>query len=201
MRLIKNVIYLLLVNMVLLSCTTDGHSVKQKKQEVIVSENESPIDRLESYYGLDDFEKLESLSFTFNVKKGDKQIARYWKWFPKKQKIISVIGQDTFSFFQNQLDSLSIPYNKKFVNDSYWLLFPFHLAWDKDYFTVEYGKGKAPISGEELDKITIHYKNEGGYTPGDQYEVYVDTLSQIKEWTYYKGGDLSKSLHARGACL
>ena len=123
MRLIKNVIYLLLANMVLLSCTTDGHSVKQKKQEVIVSENESPIDRLESYYGLDDFEKLESLSFTFNVKKGDKQIARYWKWFPKKQKIISVIGQDTFSFFQNQLDSLSIPYNKKFVNDRFCLYF------------------------------------------------------------------------------
>ncbi len=188
----KYIVISLLSGIMLLGCGGDTKNAQKSKKVTI---EKRPIALIPEHYGLEKFNQLDTLAFTFNVKKGEKMVKRHWIWSPKTQKITSIIGQDTFSFFQNNLDSLSIPYNKKFVNDSYWMLFPFHLAWDKDFFDVTYGKDVAPISGATLSKISIQYKKEGGYTPGDRYDIYWDANLDIKEWSYFKEGDLSKSLH------
>ena len=42
--------------------------------------------------------------------------------------------------------------------------------------------------------ITITYPIEGGYTPGDAYDIYFDENYLIKEWTYRQGNSPEPSL-------
>ncbi len=168
-------------------------SCKEKKATPTHSEKITTL--LAEKYGVDNFEKLDKVAFTFHVKKGGKEIARQWDWHPNTTQITAVINQDTFSYFQNNMDSIDMQYDAKFVNDSYWLLFPFHLKWDDDSFSFKYGEGVAPISGKKLKKLTITYKNEGGYTPGDRYDAYLNDSLYIVEWSYFKGGKPDRSLH------
>lgn len=37
-----------------------------------------------------------------------------------------------------------------------------------------------------MQKLTIVYSNEGGYTPGDAYDFYFEDDHIIKEWSYRK---------------
>ena len=45
-----------------------------------------------------------------------------------------------------------------------------------------------------MNMITITYPNEGGYTPGDAYDIYFDEDYMIKEWTFRKGNSEDPSL-------
>ena len=42
--------------------------------------------------------------------------------------------------------------------------------------------------------ITILYTNDGGYTPGDAYDIYYDKDYFIKEWVYRAGNAKEASL-------
>ena len=42
--------------------------------------------------------------------------------------------------------------------------------------------------------ITILYADEGGYTPGDAYDIYYDNNYLIKEWVFRKGNSEEPSL-------
>ncbi|MFN2261392.1 MAG: hypothetical protein ABR595_04955, partial [Psychroflexus sp.] len=39
-----------------------------------------------------------------------------------------------------------------------------------------------------LTEVSINYKNEAGYTPGDTYKIYVDDQHIIREWSYIPNG-------------
>ena len=78
----------------------------------------------------------------------------------------------------------------QFINDSYWLLFPFKLVWDRESFNY-----KVEDLPEALDKklgirkVTITYGDAGGYTPGDAYDFYIDREYRIREWAWRKSND------------
>ena len=55
-------------------------------------------------------------------------------------------------------------------------------------------KVESPINKEQLDMITVTYPIEGGYTPGDAYDIYFDENYLIKEWSYRQGNSLKPSL-------
>jgi hypothetical protein len=38
-----------------------------------------------------------------------------------------------------------------------------------------------------MQKLTIVYGNEGGYTPGDAYDLYLDEDNMVREWTFRRG--------------
>ena len=42
--------------------------------------------------------------------------------------------------------------------------------------------------------ITVLYGKEGGYTPGDAYDIYYDENYMIKEWVFRKGNAVEPSL-------
>ena len=43
-----------------------------------------------------------------------------------------------------------------------------------------------PLVGENMQKLTIVYANEGGYTPGDAYDFYFGDDFVIREWVFRK---------------
>jgi len=92
------------------------------------------------------------------------------------------------------MDSLSINADKGFINDKYWLLAPFQLLWDQTAAISEVVKEEAPISKNTMNKITLTYASEGGYTPGDAYDFYFGEDFLIKEWVYRKGNSDEPSL-------
>ena len=45
-----------------------------------------------------------------------------------------------------------------------------------------------------MQKLTIVYTGEGGYTPGDAYDFYFGDDYLIKEWVFRKGNQAEASL-------
>ncbi|MEC8830741.1 MAG: hypothetical protein VX772_00110, partial [Bacteroidota bacterium] len=81
------------------------------------------------------------------------------------------------------------------INDRYWLMAPFNLMWDSKNYTYEHTEeSTAPISGETMQKLTIVYANEGGYTPGDAYDFYFKEDYIIREWAYRKSNQEEPNL-------
>jgi len=81
-----------------------------------------------------------------------------------------------------------------FINDQYWLLAPFNLAWDDSVKFSEKKNVVSPISKDTLNLLTATYGGEGGYTPGDAYDFYYGDDFMVKEWTYRKGNDSVPSM-------
>jgi len=94
----------------------------------------------------------------------------------------------TLTYKSNDFDEEIAFADRGFVNDKYWLLFPYHLVWDDNFDHEVTEQVEAPISGELMQKIAISYKNEAGYTPGDTYHIYVDKDKMIQEWSYTPSG-------------
>lgn len=136
--------------------------------------------------GYSNFENVEQLNFTFNVKANDTvRSQRSWKWFPQEKKVELTENGTTLSYINDgELTEEEKSIDQKFINDSYWLLFPYQLVWS-DYEFEENRSAVAPISGEQMKQLSISYTNDGGYTPGDTYHLFMDEEnSLIREWTY-----------------
>lgn len=152
--------------------------------------NEAPITTKIAYAnGFENFEKVNQLNFTFNVKVNDTvRSQRSWKWYPKENKIELTENDETFSYIKkDSLDEQSKAADQKFINDTYWLLFPYQLMWSN--FESEFHQtATAPISQQQMQGLTVTYSSDGGYTPGDTYRLYFSDDLMVKEWTYESSG-------------
>ena len=149
----------------------------------------SDAEMLAQAYGIDNFNKIKQLRYTFNVARNDTVlVSRKWLWNKESGEITMINKQDTVNYLQSNVTEDLKKADHSFINDKYWLLFPFQLVWDKDMTCTNMGVNKAPISGKEMTKLTIQYGNEGGYTPGDAYDLYLDEDWIIQEWEFRKSG-------------
>ena len=156
-------------------------------------------------YGAAGFNRVKSIHYVFNVKHGDKEVARTWTWFPKSDSVV-YRGKDSAGLTvqaswsrRNAFSMLSPPVrplDKMFVNDQYWLLFPLHLVWDKglrmeSVDMAESIAGGKSVSGKTQDReiwrLTVAYPSEGGYTPGDAYDLFVDSAGTVRRWAFRRG--------------
>lgn len=146
--------------------------------------------------GIDFFKKIQMIEFIFNVQKDTTATsARHWKWFPKSNEVVFITDSSTTKFRRNDTTTQAFKkLNARFTNDEYWLLFPFHLAWDNGLVLSDSSMKMAPISGKNLHKLSAKYNDKDGFTPGDRYEVYADDKNQIQEWEYHKTGSNEPSL-------
>jgi hypothetical protein len=130
--------------------------------------------------GIEAWNDVERIEFTFNVaKNGDTLTSRAWSWKPKTNEVQLVSKGKTVSYNRNQeLDSLTVSTDRAFVNDVYWLLPAYKLVWDQG----------TKISYPEDQLIQLEYTGDGGYTPGDRYDLKVDENNEITEWSYYPNG-------------
>ena len=139
-------------------------------------------------YGFDQFDKLNSIAYTWNVQVDTvRVVSRDWKWNIRERSVYYADADTSFTY------SLDLPademplQDKAFINDKYWLMYPFQLVWDEGYtYTVE-EEVAAPISGKLSTKMIVVYNDVDGYTPGDAYDLYLDENYMIREWVFRRG--------------
>ncbi|MGF1656109.1 MAG: hypothetical protein ACFCU3_03925 [Verrucomicrobiales bacterium] len=137
-------------------------------------------------HGWDNWAEVSAIEFQFNVDLGEQKVSRRWSWDVTAQEVTALPENVTLSV-KNPAEEHE-DWHSKFINDSYWLVFPFHLIWDiGTELTMSDAFEAAPISGDPLRRLTITYVGDGGYTPGDAYDLFVDEEAVIREWTFRKG--------------
>lgn len=168
----------------------EGSTLDPKEEKLAITE------KIAYANGLKDFEKLKKLEYTFNVKRNDSLVtSRSWSWKPQVDSVTYKEGETTVAYNSRKDASKHPEIDQKFINDQYWLLFPYHLVWDEmEYEHVP--EATAPISGRPTQKLTVTYPDDLGYTPGDVYEIYFDEDYELQEWIYMPGGDAEKGFAA-----
>ena len=148
----------------------------------------SVLEKVAHANGFGNWEQVAELKFTFNVDRDTTHFERTWIWKPKTNDITAISAEGTTVYNWADMDSVANTINAGFINDKYWLLAPFQLVWDSKNIQHELSSAiKAPISNKPMQKLTIVYGSEGGYTPGDAYDLYFGDDMIIKEWVFRKG--------------
>jgi len=140
-------------------------------------------------HGFDHWQDVQQLDFRFDVDiSGENKLQREWSWFPKLDSVIRTLDGTSTSIIRNTtLDSNQLKIDGQFINDTYWLLMPFYLIWnDGGYTTLIDREAKSPLVDELRTMLTIQYGQQGGYTPGDAYDLFVDENYKLREWTFRK---------------
>jgi hypothetical protein len=147
-------------------------------------------------YGLDAFGHIEAIRYTFNVQVPGVDVSRSWVWQPKTDHV-SYEGKDqdgkpvqvTYqrSQLSSQSDAVKNEIDPAFVNDQYWLVFPFHVVWDGAN-VEDTGMHKLPLGQGSARRVVVKYSSEGGYAPGDTWELYVGADHRVEEFIYHGGG-------------
>lgn len=150
--------------------------------------------RIAVSYGIDHFDQVEQIQYTFNVKVGDKKVNRFWIWEPKVDKVTFKAGnnEEYISYNRKEINDASSEKLKKidawFINDNYWLLFPYRVAWDSRVKAEDIGSQALPMGGGSAKCVVVTYPSTGGYTPGDVYELFLDNEYKLTHWVYRRGG-------------
>src|SRR5207237_4896121 len=94
------------------------------------------------------------------------------------------------SQLSSQSDQVKNEVEPSFVNDNYWLLFPFHAYWDKSATVTDQGMKKLPVGAGSATLVSVKYPAEaGGYTPGDTWDLYVGKDNRVQAMVYRRGGN------------
>jgi len=156
-------------------------------------------------YGLGSWPQVEQIRYTFNVDAGPKKVARTWTWEVKADRVTyegpDTAGKPVKSTYTRASMSPEVvkDVDPNFINDQYWLLFPFHLVWDKDATVEDKGMTAAPMGKGKLRRVTVTYPKAGGYTPGDSYDLFVGSDNHIVVWNFHEGGAPEPTLTATWA--
>jgi hypothetical protein len=153
-------------------------------------------------YGLDSWGQIDAIRYTFNIPAF--KVSRTWTWEPKADRV-TYEGKDKagnpvkVTYVRSQLSSQ--PANVKdeidhgFVNDQYWLVFPFHVVWDSGANVEDKGMHKLPNGKGTARQVVVKYPSEGGgYTPGDTWELFVGKDNRVEYMVYHRGGPVKPSL-------
>lgn len=185
----KKIIALAVISIIIIACKSDKEQTQPEKiVELSVAE------KIANRYGLENWNDVNTIKFTFNVDRDSSHFERSWEWSPKTNDVVLTSNTNTTKFNRAELDSTNINADKAFINDKYWLLTPFNLVWDSGTTISEPTKESASLSNKELNKITLTYPNQGGYTPGDAYDFYYNDDYIIEEWVYRKGNAQAPSM-------
>ncbi|MEH6765644.1 MAG: hypothetical protein V7655_14160 [Aequorivita antarctica] len=183
----KNFLSTFLIAIALISCNNNKNSGKIENNQSISKKSLTIAEKIANANGYENWKNVSEIAFTFNVDRGENHFDRSWIWKPKTGDISMMSANDTINYNRSQMDSLIMKTDAAFINDKYWLLAPFQIVWDEGTTFSEKENALAPISKDTLNQLTIVYKNEGGYTPGDAYDFFYDKNLKIKEWNYRKG--------------
>ncbi|QCW99147.1 hypothetical protein FGM00_03085 [Aggregatimonas sangjinii] len=155
----------------------------------------SILQKVANANGFENWANVEKIKFTFNVDRDTSHFERTWIWQPKTNDITAISDEGTMEYNWSEMDSAAHKTNAGFINDKYWLLAPYQLVWDSDNITHEHSaEAEAPISKKTMQKLTITYGAEGGYTPGDAYDFYFGDDFIVQEWVFRKGNAPTPSM-------
>ncbi len=188
----KKIPFFIIIIGLLFGCKDKNDNCYAEEKEI---DKDQPINmQVAIANGFEEFEDVKQINFTFNVKVNDTlRTSRSWKWYPQEDRIeLTEKGETILYENDGDFNEAEQAADRKFINDSYWFLFPYQLVWSD--FNMEHTKtAEAPISKEQMQQLTINFENQGGYTPGDTYHIYFKDDKLIREWTYVSSGGRSFS--------
>jgi hypothetical protein len=155
------------------------------------------VEKLAKTYGLDSFGQIGEIRYTFSAQAPGVDLFRSWIWEPKTDQV-TYEGKDKsgkpvkVTYLRSQIGSQSAEVKDNidpgFLNDNYWLILPFHVAWDTNATVEDEGMQKLPVGSGSAQKVAVKYPSDGGYSPGDTWELYVGTDGRLQEIAYHGGG-------------
>jgi hypothetical protein len=163
------------------------------------------LDQVAKTFGIDSWDKVDAVRYTWNGEiTGLFKAAHTWEWEPKTNKV-SYEGKDKdgkpvkVTYIRTdpstQSDAVKNEVDPSFINDNYWLLFPFHAYWDKSAAVTDEGMKKLPVGSGSAQLVVVKYPAEaGGYTPGDTWDLYVGKDKRVVCMVYHRGGPKKPSL-------
>ena len=162
------------------------------------------LDQIAKTYGVDSWDKVEAIRYTWNGEiTGLFKAAHKWEWEPKTGKV-SYEGTDkdgkpvNVSYVRTDLssqsDAVKNQIDPSFINDNYWVLFPFHAYWDKSASAIDQGKFNLPVGPGTAELLPVKYTGDVGYTPGDTWELFLGSDNRVEEFIYRRGGPKKPSL-------
>jgi hypothetical protein len=161
------------------------------------AQNRPPIsEEIAKSYGLDSFGQIEQIRYTFNIDLPGIKLSRSWVWEPKTGRV-SYDGKDKagkplkVTYLRSQLSSQDAVVKDEidpgFMNDQYWLIFPFHVVWDTGATVEDKGMQKLPLGGGSAKLLSVTYPPGVGYTPGDTWDLYLDPDNRVKQMLFRHG--------------
>jgi hypothetical protein len=178
------------VLVLLFSCKTE-----QKKDADSINIEQTVPEKIAYAHGIKNWKNVEEIRFAFNVDRDTTHFERGWIWNIQKNEVTRISQGDTVTYNRSEIDSTIAKVDAGFINDKYWFLAPFNLLWDNGGYSYEVSeKAEAPISKTPMQKLTIVYSSEGGYTPGDAYDFYFEDDYIIKEWSFRKANQKEPNL-------
>ncbi len=161
------------------------------------------LEQIAKTYGIDSFGKVDAIRYTWNGRWPGMNISHSWVWEPKTNRV-SCEGKDkdgkpvkvTYvrSELSSQSDVVKNEVDPAFLNDNYWLLFPFHAYWDTSATVTDQGMHKLPMGNGSDELVVVKYPKEGGYTPGDTWELYVGKDNRVEYLVFHHGGPSKPSV-------
>ena len=161
------------------------------------------LEKVAKTYGLDSWNQIEAIRYTWNLQLGAFNISRSWEWEPKTGRV-SYEGKDkdgkpvkvTYQLSQlsGQTDAVKNDIDPAFYNDNYTLLFPLHAYWDTSPTIIDQGMYNLPVGSGSAELVEVRYPADGGYTPGDTWELYVGKDGRVEYLVYHRGGPKKPSL-------
>lgn len=160
-------------------------------------------DEVAKTYGLDSWGQIEAIRYIWNIDIPGRKLSRSWVWEPKTGQV-TYEGKDKdgkpvkVTYLRSQLSSQ--PANVKdeidpgFMNDQYWLIFPFHVVWDSTPNVEDKGMHKLPLGKGSAEWLVVKYPSDGGYTPGDTWELFIGPDKRVQELLFRHGGSAKPSL-------
>lgn len=151
-------------------------------------------ERIGNACGLQYFSQVEQIQYMFNQRIGENQISRFWIWEPKLDRVTfqGTNYQQAVTYYRHEIDASASSALKKvdawFINDNFWLLFPFHVAWNADAKVEDTGRRKLPLGGDKAQCVVITFPLSDGQAPGDIYEIYLDDQYRLLQWVYRQAG-------------
>ena len=198
---LKTVRFMILGSLVLIvtSCAQKPAATPEQQQPKTTLSSE----QIAKTYGLDQFGQIEAIRYTWNAEFPGVNLSHSWEWEPKTNKV-SYEGKDKngkpvkVTYLRSQLnsqpDNVKNEVDPAFVNDNYWLLFPFHAHWDKSATVTDQGTKQLPIGSGSAELVSVKYPSDGGYTPGDTWDLYVGKDNRVEQFVYHRGGPKKPSL-------
>ena len=149
-------------------------------------------------YGLDSWEQIDRIRYTFNAEFPGVNLSRSWAWQPKTGEV-SYEGKDKegkpvkATYVRSQLDSqpayVKEDVDPGFMNDQYWLVFPLHVYWDTSAEVQDKGTQALPLGSGSAKLVSVKYPAEkGGYTPGDTWDLWLGKDNRVEQMFYHRGG-------------
>jgi hypothetical protein len=154
-------------------------------------------------FGIASWGKIEAIRYTFNLDFALGKISRTWTWEPKTGRVTyeskDKSGQPVkVTYLRSELNSQSADVKDNiepsFMNDQYWLIFPFHVIWDDTPVVTDKGMAKLPLGNGTAEHLLVKYPSDVVYTPGDTWELFIGPDYRVREFIYRRGGPKKPSI-------